>query len=264
MNFIFNSNLIKALTLVFITNASVLCLAQKDLIAKQKNKFGFILSLDQVSFTNTPNASIYYNRDNRVVASAGFKFNFRQIKSLPNANISIGIKIRHLTFQTEYRINADDLDLNADLNLITQDSPYWTYHLPINFDYVLCKSKNSELYTTAGLEFQFYGITEGTETFNQLNVRDTPIIVNTVSEHQNSLTYGLNAGIGFNLYTNRGSMYQIGAQYHYHFQTMERSTITVTNLAFSDTASSSHNWRNNSFGITFSYFPSFKFNRRNE
>jgi len=250
--------------LVLIISTSFYGFSQVENLSRQKNKFGLTLSLDEVTFSNTPNSSIYYNRDNRTVASAGFKYNFRQMKSLPNANISVGLKIRHLTFQTEYRINADDLDLNSDFSSIRQDSPYWTYHLPINLDYVLAKTKNSEFYATAGLEFQFYGITEGTETFNQLSVREIPIIINTVSEHQSPLTYGLNAGIGFNLYTNRGSMYQIGAQYHYHFQTMERSTITATNLAFSDTAKSEHNWRNNSFGLTFSYFPSFKFNKRHE
>lgn len=264
MNYIFNNKLNKHYLLLLILSSSILSFSQNDSLPRQKNKFGLTIALDRVTFSNTPNASIYYNRDDRTVTSIGLKYNFRQMKFLSNANLSVGLKIRHLTFQTEYRINADDLDLGNDLIEIIQDAPYWTYHLPINFDYVLSKSKNSELYTTVGVEFQFYGITEGEETFNQLSVREIPIIIKTVSEHQNPLTYGLNAGVGFNLYTNRGSMYQIGAQYHYHFQTIERSTIIATNLAFSQTASSKHNWRNNSFGLTFSYFPSFKFNRRHE
>lgn len=264
MNYIFSKIIKNYLALLLVLGSSALCYAQSDNIIRQKNKFGLTIALDEVTFSNTPNASIFYNRDDRTVASVGLKYNFKQIKTLPNANISIGLKIRHLTYQTEFRINADDLDLSTDLINILQDAPYWTYHLPVQLDYVLQSRKNREIYLTGGFELQLYGVTEGSETFDMLTVRSVPIIINTVKEHSNPLTYGLNIGAGFNFYTNRGSMYQLSLQYHYHFQTMERSTITVTNLQFSPDATSSHNWRNNSLGINFTYFPSFKFNRRND
>lgn len=248
-----NSCLTKYILALVLINASIFISKAQREKSKQSFPLGIMIGAHSVSWSNTDeNAAIQLEYVDRISPTFGLKYQFYTYN---NFEFNAGFKVRLSSSSLYYKIDSDDLGVNLNINEFDIFSPYWTYHLPLEIEYPIFQRDKFRIQGRLGYEFQYYGITTGSDTRVALGVDNIDRLIITDREHQNFITGGINLGLGFDFYTEKYSRYRIDLTYHNHFQTLEKKIITSVNLNVSPNVTSTHRWTGDYFGLELSYFP---------
>ncbi|WP_339684900.1 hypothetical protein [uncultured Nonlabens sp.] len=204
-------------------------------------------------FSNTSeNDFIGFGFENRFTFIAGFDVEvLRRQKWI----LTAGFFVKNIAQKYNYTFTPEQLDIGVGFTGGLTDSPYWTYHLPIEFLYRFNKNLNRPLFIKAGVEIQHYGYTPGSYEQPVLRIDNQTILTNSYEEFQSPLTFGVNLGIAGDIYLKDYSKFRLALTSHYHFQKMDINRITSTNIIGSTDATSTHRWTGNYLNISLTYFP---------
>ncbi|WP_169711557.1 porin family protein [Nonlabens spongiae] len=250
------NNFFQIIILALMLSASMICYCQND--NKNSNlppktfPIGLRVGLHNDFFSNTnENDFIELEYKDRLTFIAGFDVElFRTRQWL----FTTGFFVKNISQSKSYNITADQLGRERGTNAEFIESPYWTYHLPVEALYRFNKSTKHPLYFKGGLELQHYGYTPGRYRHPFLSVNGIPRTIGEYEEYQSPFTFGANLGLAGDIYLNDNSKFRIALTGHYHFQTMEETFITTTNLAVPG-ATSKHEWTGHYINLSLTYFP---------
>ncbi|WP_431472607.1 hypothetical protein I5168_05105 [Nonlabens sp. SCSIO 43208] len=203
-------------------------------------------------FSNTnENASIGLNYSNRLTLIGGFDIEVMRRKRWL---LTTGFYIKNISLKRNYNIRSTQLGENFAIEESFWQSPYWTYHLPIEILIKMKSPMRSPLYLKAGLELQYYGYTSGRYQSNYLRLRNNPLLIGDYQDYPSPITFGLNLGFAKDLYLKDRSKFRFAASGHYHFQYIYVTKITSTNLTIPE-ATSTHRWTGHYLNFSLTYFP---------
>ncbi|WP_405378700.1 hypothetical protein [Nonlabens sp. Asnod3-A02] len=169
--------------------------------------------------------------------------------------ITTGFFIKNIGHRYEYTLTPELINISRSVSRNLTQSPYWTYHLPIEALYRINKNSKLPFFIKTGLEIQHYGYTKGRYENPILSVNNEVILSNNYEEHQSPFTFGINAGVAGDIYLKDYSKFRLALTGHYHFQKMDINRITSTNVNGFPDATSTHRWTGNYVNLSLTYFP---------
>lgn len=256
-------NIKQAIFLTVVCFFTLESYSQKMENYRAENRLGVVTGLDLMLFDTTSNPSLNYNYEDVLTPTIGVQYHFKTLKLIPNAHISVGLNIKNTRNTRKAVFEPDNEGAPPgflEVISIRTESPFWTYHLPISFNYLVYDDKTIDIHLVGNFESQYYSFTKGVETFDETRVFlepgiPTTIIETTAREHQSALTFGVGLGLSTTFYTNRGNGYKVSLMYHEHFNNIWRYDHRVMNLRFSPDANFTSRWTGDYVAFRLEFLP---------
>lgn len=256
----------KQITLVFMLLVTGICFSQIDSSKSEVSKslfsqnnlkdyfpIGITAGINHNYWSNTSSGANYEKLDNNAIAF-GLGINVLNYKGF---NLRTGFIMKNSPDKTYFSVTAAELGVGFGLTVEITETPNWTYHIPIDIEYLINLSPNIIIAPSLGYEIQYYGFTGGKFEFVELSVDNIDRIVSIGGEREKDLTSGLNLNLSFKFLRTFG-MLDVNFKYHHHFVNIYEQNTRVINLEISPDTISNHNWTGHYTGVTLSFFPKFK------
>lgn len=218
---------------------------------ENNSNFSFSIKYQNLYWSNEGNSSVFFEAQDTWVPALGLEYNFSQRK---NWNWSVGFFVRNMVRKDSETFLAEDVGLSTDLTILSSDSPYWSYHLPVDLSYI--KEVNDWFFISGhvGLEVMYYAVTEGDDLGGSTGINNITRRISFESEVDSPITGGANIGLGFYL-KSKNTMWRIDMTYHYHFVDIIDQAVLATNLDVSPDTVTQHNWTGDYLSFSINIFP---------